>query len=104
MDDKLFFLSTPVFTKTKVVPGVGSNVLVKLIIKPFGIAHETKVLCSNEWSAKGIMHSVVHVLNDTSISRERMNCCEALQMGKLGFQLCENTLGTVHTSLPFTHL
>ena len=43
MDDKLFFLSTPVFTKTKVVPGVGSNVLVKLIIKPFGIANETKV-------------------------------------------------------------
>lgn len=42
------FSLLPVFTKTKVVPGVGSNVLVKLIIKPFGIAHETKVLCSNE--------------------------------------------------------
>ena len=60
MDDKLFFVSTPCIYQTKVVPGVGSNVLVKLIIKPFGIAHETKVLCSNEWSAKGIMHSVVH--------------------------------------------
>ena len=45
----------------------------------------------NEWSAKGIMHSVVHGLNDTSISSERMNCCEALQMGKLGFHPCENT-------------
>lgn len=66
------FSLLPVFTKTKVVPGVGSNVLVKLIIKPFGIAHETKVLCSNEWSAKGIMHSVVHGLNDTTISSERM--------------------------------
>ena len=54
------FSLLPVFTKTEVVPGVGSNVLIKLIIKPFGIAHETKVLCSNEWSAKGIMHSVVH--------------------------------------------
>ena len=53
------FSLLPVFTKTKVVPRVGSNVLVKLIIKTFGIAHETKVLCSNEWSAKGIMHSVV---------------------------------------------
>ena len=54
------FSLLPVFTKTEVVPGVGSNVLVKLIIKPFSIAHETNVLCSNEWSAKGIMHSVVH--------------------------------------------
>ena len=72
------FSLLPVFTKGKVVPGVGSNVLVKLIIKPFSIAHETNVLCSNEWSAKGIMHSVVHGLNDTSISRERMNCFEAL--------------------------
>ena len=54
------FSLLPVFTKGTVVPGVGSNVLVKLIIKPFSIAHETNVLCSNEWSAKGIMHSVVH--------------------------------------------
>ena len=54
------FSLLPVFTKTEVVPGVGSNVLIKLIIKPFSIAHETNVLCSNEWSAKGIMHSVVH--------------------------------------------
>ena len=54
------FSLLPVFTKGKVVPGVGSNELVKLIIKPFSIAHETKVLCSNEWSAKGILHSVVH--------------------------------------------
>ena len=54
------FSLLPVFTKAKVIPGVGSNVHVKLIIKPFGIAHETKVLCSNKWSAKGIMHSVVH--------------------------------------------
>ena len=51
-----------VFTKTKVVPGVGSNVLVKLIIKPFVIAHkqrycaqtngQLKVLCTQLCMAK----------------------------------------------------
>ena len=63
------FSLLPVFTKGKVVPGVASNVLVKLIIKPFSMPMkqtycaqtngQLKVLCTQLCMAKVTLVSPV---------------------------------------------